>query len=227
MATTPYDDSPPTVAERYEAATGTSNLTVFGGMVPDGHSSASGDVVLAAGMSQSRTGMALLRLHSEWAALAKPRRPSALVVEAKVAEFKADDALRRSRGTYAPIASPTERAASYFERQMASDLRLLAVGLKSRPKVWEHLGAWAAVKGVSPDTVAAALLHWLSPRCHVCEGHGLRKAPNSPALSARQCHKCHGSGELTRPEGTAKVLNYIDDSCQKARESLSRRLRNG
>lgn len=106
-----------------------------------------------------------------------------------------------------------------------SDLRLLANGLKSRPTVWGQLAPWLALKGIQSEIGAEALLHWLSPTCHACEGHGLKKVPNAPALSARRCNKCHGTGHKPHPEGSAKVLVYLDDCVSRARVTLKARLR--
>lgn len=214
------------VDEQYQTASNTSNLKV------ESDRRGAGDVIIAAGWSPSRVGMALLRLHSEWDSAVKPRKPGRAAIDAKVAQYKAEDAVARSRchkpncEICAPARSPIDRAQAYFDQEMASDLRLLAVSLKARPIVWEQIGHWVALKGIAPSVAAEALLHWLNPVCPACDGLKLKKVPNSPALSARQCSKCHGTGERTRPADSTKVLNYIDDCCQKARQSLKSRLRN-
>lgn len=174
-----------TVEETYQVAGNTSNLTV------EADRRGAGDVLIAAGWSPSRLGMALLRMHSEWDG--SSRRPKA----------------------YGKAPTP----------MTGSDLRLLANGLKSRPTVWGQLAPWLALKGIQSEIGAEALLHWLSPTCHACEGHGLKKVPNAPALSARRCNKCHGTGKKPHPEGSAKVLVYLDDCVSRARVSLKVRLR--
>jgi hypothetical protein len=215
------------VEEQYQTAGNTSNLTV------EADRRGAGDVLIAAGWSPSRVGMALLRLHSEWHALAKPKRASKETLEALTGRLKADEAKAREAAEWkgeryvAPKESAAERAAREAQRWYANELRLLAQGLKSRPVVWEQIGQWIAIKGISPEVAAEALLHWLDPTCRTCDGHGLRKVPNQPALSARQCHKCHGTGHTPHPHGSAKLLSWMDDCVQKARQSLKKRLRPG
>lgn len=213
----------PNVQERYETAGNTSNLSV------EAEKPGAGDVLIAAGWSQSRLGMALLRLHSEWSSAAKPARLPSKGLQALAVQLKEDDAQAKSTAErkgipYTKPGAVAARAQAEADRWYANELRILASGLKSRPVVWEQLGGWAAVKGVPSVTVAAALLHWLAPNCPHCVT-GLRKVPGAPALSARQCHRCNGTGHRPHPIGTAKVLAYMDDCCQKARTSLKRRLR--
>lgn len=177
----------PTVEESYQVAGNTSNLTV------EADVRGAGDVLIAAGWSESRVGMALLRLHSEWDGASKSRR------------------------------EPGKPASA----MSGSDLRLLATSLKSRPAVWAQLAPWLALKGIASEVGAAALLHWLHPSCPHCDGHGLKRAKDAPALTARQCSKCHGTGHRPHPQGSAKVLVFLDDCVSRARQSLKNRLRNG
>lgn len=220
------DNQRPGIEEQYQTAGNTSDLTV------EADRRGAGDIMIAAGWSQSRVGMALLRLHSEWHALAKPRRADRQALESVTARIKGDDeqaratAARKGEKYQPPKASPAMRAQEEADRWFASELRLLANGLKSRPVVWEQVGQWIAVKGIAPQIAAEALLHWLSPNCPHCV-NGLRKVPDQPALSARQCHKCHGTGHTPHPHGSAKLLSWMDDCVQKARQSLKRRLRPG
>lgn len=175
----------PGIEEIYQVAGNTSNLTV------EADRRGAGDVLIAAGWSPSRLGMALLRLHSEWDGCS--RHP-------------------KEQGK-----APTPMT--------GSDLRLLANSLKGRSAVWGQLAPWLAVKGIACEIGAEALLHWLHPVCHVCEGHGLKKVPNAPALSARRCNKCHGTGHKPHPQGSAKVLVYLDECVSRARVTLKARLR--
>lgn len=174
----------PDVSERYETATNASRLLL------EEHRTGAADVLVAAGWSPTRIGMALLRLHSEWSSASVRGQREGRVV------------------------SPT-------------DMRLLANGLKSRGAVWAQLSPWLAVKEIDPEIGARALLHWIAPTCTVCNGHGLLKVPNQPALSARQCRKCHGTGKKLAPHGSGRVLEYLDYCVGLARGSLKRRLRNG
>lgn len=172
----------PGVEESYQTASNTSNLTV------EADRRGAGDMLIAAGWSPTRLGMALLRLHSEW------------------------DASERKR---------QEKPQPWTE----SELRMMANNLKSRPQVWAQLAPWLALKGIDAEKGAAALLHWVNPTCPHCV-KGLRKIAGAPSLSARQCSRCHGTGQRPHPQGTAKVLVYLDEAVSMARHSIRKRLRN-
>lgn len=196
------------IDERYQSATSTSNMRV------EADKAGPADVIIAAGMSDSRLGTALMRLHSEWDSSAKPRKISPAQIKALAL------ALRDSKGRPDMMRARRE-AAAWF----ATELRLFAQSLKSRPTVIQGLTAWAIIKEIDPAIVPASVHHWLDHTCHHCDGHGLRKVPDQPALSARQCHACAGTGEKHRPDGSARILNHIDYCIQQGRNSMKRRLR--
>lgn len=214
----------PGVEERYQTAGNTSDLSV------KAERGGAGDVMIAAGWSASRVGMALLRLHSEWDGAAKPKRPTLAMVQAIADRLKADDEQARTRwGPPNPKArKPGDvglRAQSEAALWYSRELRLLAQGLKARAVVLEKIHAWALVKDIPSDHVGPALYHWLSPTCPVCDGHGLRKLPDAPTLGAKQCHACNGTGQMPRPADAGRIQSWLDDCCQKARTSLKNRLR--
>jgi DnaJ-class molecular chaperone len=101
-------------------------------------------------------------------------------------------------------------------------MRLLATRLKSRHDALEQLTMWAAVKGIGSDTTAEALLHWLDPTCHVCNGLGVRHVEHQ---ASRTCNKCHGVGEKDRPDGAMRVLRQIEYALDVARGKLRKRLK--
>ena len=101
------------------------------------------------------------------------------------------------------------------------------VSLKSRSAVWSHLMPWAQDKGIPESQVSQALFHWLDPACGYCGGHGLHKAKDAPALLAKQCTKCNGTGNKPIPDGGFRVLSYISHCTSQARTSISRRLQAG
>ena len=198
------------VDELYETATNTSSMLV------QEHRSGAADVIIAAGWSESRVGMALLRLHSEWDGAAKPRRLT-------------DDAIRALAATMPDAKGKPSMSKAMAEAAIwyARELRLLAQSLKSRPAVLAQLHAWALLKGIHADNVGPALLHWMAPTCVVCDGHGFLKVADQPALSANRCYRCkHGAlGKEPLPKGAARVQDHMDYCCQVARESLKKRLR--
>lgn len=234
---------PPGVDERYQAATSTSNLRIeadragagdvilsAGGIQQNVRELPSGEKILVDAPSPVRLGMSLLRLHSEWDSAAKPKRATEAQIEATAERMRREDEQSRLRhGPPNPKAPrPVHvllRARAEARAWYAAELRLLAQSLKSRAAATEQLILWGAQKGVGAATVTEALYYWLDHICPVCDGHGLRKVPGQPFLSARQCHVCHGSGETVRPDGSTQVLNHIDYSLGLARSSLQRRLR--
>lgn len=205
-------DTKPGITETYQTAGNTSDLTVAGGMV-HGDYKGPGDVILAAGMSQSRVGMMLLRMHSEWDSAAKPRRLNEAQITALAAQFK------DAKGKPNRPRARTEAALWY-----ARELRLLAVGLRSRAAVVEGVAAWMTVKGLDPQGAGAAILHWLSPNCPVCDGLGKRKQPDAPVL-VKTCHHCGGTGKRPADAVTLRVNGWMDDCVAVARQSLKKRLR--
>jgi hypothetical protein len=74
------------VEERYSVAGNTSDMSV------EADKRNSADVIIAAGWSPSRLGMALLRLHSEWSGLAKPHKPTKKGIDAMAETIKGEDA---------------------------------------------------------------------------------------------------------------------------------------
>lgn len=234
-ATTPWDDTPPTIDERYISATETSDLTVGGGMIPKDHKAGPGLVIGAAGLgvglgvSARSTGMALLRLHSEWTSSAKPRRVERPVIEVIAARIKAQDVLERETAyrnekLYEAPGPALTRAHTEAQRWYTNELRLLAVRLKSRAAVIEQLTVWAAQKRIDVDLVPQAVHHWLAETCQVCDGHGFVRMVNEPALSTKRCDHCHGSGREEIPEGTGRLLKHIDYCLDQARGQLRERL---
>lgn len=231
MATQPWNDEPPDVAERYESASNTSNLTVSAsfGMVGMDEATPQGDTVLAAGLvaSNRAIGMALLRLHSEFTASARPKHVGKDVVakltEAIREQDRRDEATAARNKTQRKAPEPAwRRAQAQVDRWYSNELALLATRLKTRRDVIEKLTAWGALKGIPGESVSLAVTYWLDATCGTCHGHGLRFLEHS---AARQCGHCHGSGKEPRPDGVGRVLEAIDDMLNDARGSLRRRLR--
>jgi hypothetical protein len=235
MATTEeISKRPPCIEERYTAATHATNLRVEA-------DTRVGDPLIGAGWathvegapawSATRTGMALLRLHSEFASAKRARKSDPLPTVAQMAARLPPIVIRVEKGR--SIRGPNieaakqrlERARIEAERAKAPELRLIAISLPSRSVVWAQIAQWIAVNRMDPDVAAAGLLHWLDQTCKHCDGHGLKKVPDAPALSARQCYRCHGTGNTPYPHGSAKLLVHLDDCVSQARKALGKRLR--
>lgn len=170
-----------TVAEKYTSACSASNLRV------QAEKTGSADVMIAAGWSPSRLGLALLRLHTEFDAAAIP---------------------------------PGQVS--------ATDRHLLQARLKSLPSVLEQVtlqaDAWRIER---PDAVALAVVaFWLDKRCGKCTGRRFELIPGTPALSARLCKACRGTGELALPHGEAgkRIERMLDEAVERAQASIKNRL---
>ena len=112
-----------------------------------------------------------------------------------------------------------------------TDARLLYGSLKTLPKVINAVALWAARKGYSkPEELAGgAVAYWLDGTCHACGGRGRELMPNAsrPTLG-NICRRCGGNGRRRPPAGEAgkDVLRLMDESVERARWSIKKRLRN-
>jgi hypothetical protein len=201
-------DHPPTIEETYQLAVGARRLML------EEHRSGPADLLIAAGWSEHQTGMALLRLHSEYQGAAKPARLGPAQIATLAVQHR-DKEGRPNR----------QKAVAEAARWYSNELRLLAISLKSRPTVWAQLLPWSQAKGIPQEQVAQALFHFLDPVCGHCGGHGHYKAKDAPALSAKQCRACNGTGTKAIPDGGGRVLSYISHCTSQARQSISKRLR--
>lgn len=158
------DTDAPTIAERYVSAGNSSNLRCETGEdAPMGAAA----IFIAAGWSQSRIGMALMRLHT-----------------------KAD----------------------------RNGLEQVHVQIAMQAARWQI---------ERPDAVAASVLAWwLSRICKTCHGVKFQLIPNTPALSAKQCKLCRGTGEMALPHGSdgRRMAAFMDDCKERAAQSIKNRL---
>lgn len=200
------DPKPRGVEEIYQAATDTSNLAVD----PDNRCPA--DVLIAAGWSESRLGMALLRLHSEWNSV-RPRP----YTDQQVIDHAATLPLRKGK-------TDMKRARDEMRDAFISVVQERAARLRGREEIEAQLRIWG--QGIDPDIIAPTLTHWLAPKCPACLGRGKRRHPDAPVL-AGECTSCHGSGERPRPLSCGQLYGYIEDALNKGRQSLKKRLLSG
>ena len=200
-----------TVEERYLVAGNTSDLSVS----PDRKTAA--DLMIAAGWSPSRLGAAALRLHSEWAAAALPRRPG----REQISRIALELPLLNGK----PDLAHANRVALHWHQV---ELRRVFDRLHSLPAVRDQLAVQALQRGMSgPAALAAAVLcHWLDPVCPSCHGLKFMQVKGAPALSAKVCPACRGLGRTDPPQGQDGrwLLNYLDRCVAVARGSISKRL---
>jgi hypothetical protein len=79
-----------------------------------------------------------------------------------------------------------------------------------------------------PAAVAAAVLSWwIAHVCGSCQGRRFELITGTPALSARPCRACHGTGEQPIPYGEAgkRLVAFLDDCRARGVQSIKYRLR--
>jgi hypothetical protein len=205
-----------TLDEAYGIARHTSDMTVMGGLVPEGHHNRNADVVMAAGMmaaaGRNTLGMALLDLQKEWEACGKPPKRSQAQIEARAAEIP-------DRKGRPDLARAETEALMWHARAM----RELAMKLRTRTTAMRLLLEWAQPRGIDPDLILPAVFHWLAPKCPACNGTG-RRAARWPLVGAI-CKHCNGSTEWPRPFGAGVIHEHIADCLGKAKSGMAGKLR--
>jgi hypothetical protein len=206
-------EAPRSIEEAYATASLTSDMTSFGGMVPKDHQTGQSLVILAAGLTKARLGMALIAFRAEWDRCEKPPKRSEAQIEARASELK------DKRGK--PDIRRARVEAMVWHARM---LRERATKLRGRSAVLGLLTDWALLRGVDPDLLSPSLFHWLSPTCAACDGLGKMRLPDAPALG-KQCTHCHGTGTWARPLGASVIHEHIADAIGKAKAGMAGKLR--
>lgn len=123
----------PDIEEMYQSASNTSNLKV------EAERRGAGDVLIAAGWSASRVGMALLRLHSEWDGSEKPPKPTKESVRALVGTYQralpGEELKKGQKPKRLTAAEAQHHAATWYAHEVA----MLLGKLKALPAVREQL----------------------------------------------------------------------------------------
>ncbi len=228
MANNPLDDTKPNTEEKYSAATHASNLRV------QAERGGSADMLIAAGWSASRVGAALIRVHSEWEGMPKPKRQArdAIKVIADTFQKGADGKVQFDEKTrLLPMDAAYRRANDWYIHEMM----LVFQRLKTLPEVRQQLVLWAmkADMAAPSQRVAEVMGWWLDHRCPICEGRGKDSIPGTPSLSHKDCKACRGTGETNIPaqyddscylRESKKMLRYINDCVKSAQASIRGRL---
>jgi hypothetical protein len=218
------------VEEAYTAAGNSSDLRVEADLRGDA------DLIIAAGWSESRVGMALLRLHSEWDKAEKPRKPAPETVKALAASLlitrrpayvinpeRMEDHLNHMRLVWCQEEA-RRQAQNWYMREMAK----LVNKLKSLPEVRRELTAYVPKWGIQEAAlkVPVVIAYWLDQTCHHCQGLKFLRVQGAPVLSTKACRACAGTGIAPVPHGQEgrRVANYMDECLQKGRDSIRRNL---
>lgn len=216
MATSTLDN-PPSLEERYGAATASSNLRL------DENRRGAVNMLIAAGVASrpdkdgvvkaSRAlGGALARLLSEWHQSAKPQRMPVMSfkdwMEALPKKSVQGNLVRDVAGARECRANQQKVS----DRAYHQELVLLAQKLPSRVLVREILFA-VAVKWncENPERVVAeAIAYWLASKCKTCNGTGEVQAGDK----VRTCGDCKGGTEAPVPGADAgrALLAFMDES---------------
>ena len=215
------------VEEAYTAASNSSSLRVMADRPGDG------DFIIAAGWSPSRVGMALLRLHGEWDAAAKPRKPTPVQIAALAESMPVMRYVECMGVAGAPVVLTKSERHAMAMRQAgewhASETLNLIGKLGSLPAVRKQLVEYVPTWGIAEAEVKvpAVIAYWLAQTCVPCGGLKFIRAPHAFALSARLCKACNGSGVASVPYGGEgkRVANYMDYCVGLARVSIKNRLR--
>lgn len=227
MATSTLDNPPPSLDERYGAATASSNLRL------DENRRGAVNLIIAAGVAgrpdkdgqvkASRLlGGALQRLLTEWNQVAKPQRMPVMSFKDWLEALPLIPVGTRidKDGATVPVMGRDKFAANLKrkEQQTASDaayrneLMMLAQKLPSRVLVRQILFAEALKWGCEDpeEVVAGAIVYWLASKCKTCSGTGEVQAGDK----VRTCGDCQGGTEAPVPGADAgrALVNHMDES---------------
>ncbi len=217
-----------TVGERYSCAISAPNLRV----TLDRPSVS--DLVIAAGMSPHRMGLALRRLASEWDAVGKPPPPSPAVIEALAAKYP------RIEGSGLVLVVSKDRAGAVIEERLIpliaakreaekwhqQEMGMLFQRLQSLPGVRDGLSHWAQQYVDDPaHLVGAVLMWWLCQICKTCGGVKKKVVEGTGRTNAKNCPTCKGSGEAKIPHGAwgKKLLGYMHECLRRSTRGMSKK----
>lgn len=185
------DDDRPTTAERYAAATQSSDLKM--------HNEKRGDVdmLIANGWVGDRLGTLLFRLRGEFDSIRAEHRNA----ERTLAAAESDNHRMHRAGLDDDADAQMEAA----ERAALTARALIMVHLQSLPAAVNALLAFAVMEAAHAkyqarghrvqDIAGKALEAWLDPICPACDGRGHN---GGFGVALVLCARCHGSG-VRRP----------------------------
>lgn len=190
-------NQPRTVEEAYQGACETSSLKI------DEHRTSAGDMIAAAGMNRHRTGLALLRLRSEWASSAHPAPPAPAAIEALAKSFTVEPDGERKGMVKIDLGAgaveyglPLRLAYDEAWRWHRHELGLLMMRLNTLPTVRAAIIARSRLDdwGCDEHVIARVLIWWLDPRCEVCGGRTEVITLRGGRELGKVCRSCSGTG---------------------------------
>ncbi|MBT2299257.1 hypothetical protein J7E70_02155 [Variovorax paradoxus] len=191
-------------------------------------------MLVAAGWSRAKFGMALMRLQSEWDSTAKPRRISEaaervlakklprmvplVLSEQGLKErglrdhFRSDEAARE--------VAARRQADEWFKQELGLQL----MRLKTLPEARDMLAEFGIMQNIQHAHVkaASAIAWWLDHACPVCGGGRYQLMPGTNRHSNRLCGECEGRGEVLIPHGYdgRRLVGEIESSMNQGRCGL-------
>jgi hypothetical protein len=224
------DSKRPTTDEKYGRAVHARNLKIE----RDHTRSNIADILIAAGWSRGKLGVALMRLQSEWDGAEKPRRlsPDATRMLAtkmpRQVPLVLSEAGLRARNIRGFVAGELD-AQHEAAKLTADEWHLIELGfllqkLKTLAEVRERISEYAWLADMeSADVKASALIAWwLHHVCPSCGGNKWLLIPGTNRQSGRPCLKCRGSGETPIPWGIEgrQLLAEMEESIRSAKNSM-------
>lgn len=232
------DPTRASVAERYSGAIGASHLHVVADRSGDV------DLLVAAGWLTDGVGSALYRLMSEFDCVRGAHRMAhrvyreAVHIATKIeAEYRAApdaDGAAQRLVIAKTIRTNAESAATSSQIMVLSALKSMQ---STREAVHGFALAMAPRQGVHEDDATVrgiagqALMHWLDPMCHPCDGRGFTGGFGTPMVF---CETCKGTGR-TRPDFHQKLRLHefgrwlqceMDRKTENVERTMQRYLRN-
>lgn len=222
----------PGAEEQYSSAVSSSNLKV------DWHRRNEADAIIAAGWSRARIGAALMRLHTEYDKVAKPkpmtaeaiRRIAGSITVLQIAPMAKELGLEVGalRPGAAVEAIAKAHAHAWFMRESRLMLGKLTGFSALRDVLAKEVTSWDVPKDQAEEIVIDVVRWWLSPRCTTCHGTKWQLIPGTNRQSNHPCRLCRGSGEAPIPHaGIGKrVLGWMNECRGSARGGIREALRN-
>ena len=150
------------------------------------------------------------------------RSPADILIASGMSNSAMGAYLLRLRAEYGSDSVPRHSAT-------ATDHRLMMSKLKTLPAVLRAVSAKAYKWGIDrPEAVALAVVsHWLDDICRFCEGRGLDRIADTPALSSIRCRHCQGTGKIDITHGSSgrRMASYIADCVNIWGRRVSGRMR--
>lgn len=207
------NENPVTTQESYAGAVSTGNTRL------EPHKTTRADLIAAAGMSVHSMGTALMRLVSEWQSGATPPKvaqtPDSKELARRAAVERVNSGIAAAEEEYGGMrvedkeqrraAAPVTKQEMEFGQAEARRLQAQATDwnieenklrfqrMKSLPMVRAGLLYWVQERGWEDGErlVAGVLQYFLSPKCSVCGGSGVREfAGNNRRGAGKPCRVC-------------------------------------